>query len=94
MTFPDHQHDLRPDPYTLFCRSDLDADNNLRFAFALKKSALGDRFVPQRRLLQASCATRAPNWSNGSTTAATIATASAPSAGLRVPGCDLDTFGE
>lgn len=38
--------DLRPaDPYTLFGRSDLDADNNLRFAFALEGSAGGDRLV-------------------------------------------------
>ncbi len=44
--FPIINMDLRPaDPYTLFCRSDLDADNNLRFAFALEKSALGDRLV-------------------------------------------------
>lgn len=38
--------DLRPaDPYTLFGRNDLDADNNLRFAFALEASAQGDRLV-------------------------------------------------
>lgn len=44
--FPIMNMDLRPaDPYTLFGRSDLDADNNLRFAFAMERSASGDRLV-------------------------------------------------